>query len=74
MFWGSIIGFASYHYKFESGREGDFLRIGFNPRKDSLFLYITGGFETIQAKLDKIGKHKTGKGCLYIKNLADVNM
>ncbi len=72
--WGpSIIGFGSYHYKYDSGREGDMPLIGFSPRKAATVLYgmnASGDSKALQAKL---GKHTTGKGCLYIKNLADVD-
>lgn len=72
--WGtSIVGFGSYHYKGASGREGDWLATGFSPRKDNLTLYITGGFDSHQDLLKKLGKHKTSMGCLYIKKLADVD-
>jgi Domain of unknown function (DU1801) len=72
--WGpSIIGFGSYHYKYESGREGDMPLIAFSPRKGATVLYGMTGFDDAAALLAKLGKHKTGKGCLYIKNLADVD-
>ncbi len=72
--WGpSIIGFGSYHYRYDSGREGDAPLIGFSPRKAANVLYgVTGAGET-KALLAKLGKHTTGKGCLYIKKLADVD-
>jgi hypothetical protein len=73
--WGpSIIGFGSYHYKYDSGREGDMPIIGLSPRKQSLVLYIMPGFEAYAAELKKLGPHTTGKSCLYIKRLADVDM
>jgi Domain of unknown function (DU1801) len=73
--WGpSIIGFGRYHYRYESGREGDMCRIGFSPRKGQTVLYIVNGFPAHDALLAKLGKHKTGKACLYIKKLADVDM
>jgi len=72
--WGSIIGFGSYHYKFESGREGDWMRIGFSLRKNDITIYIIPGYADLEDKIDKLGKHKIGKSCLYIKNLADVDM
>ncbi len=73
--WGSsIIGFGSYHYKYESGREGDSIITGFSPRKQNLAIYILGGFEESGDLLQKLGKHTTGKGCLYIKRLADVDL
>ena len=72
--WGpSIIGFGSYHYKYESGREGDSLQIGFSPRKQNITLYILLGANHENPLLQKLGKHSTGKGCLYIKRLADVD-
>jgi len=72
--WGpSIIGFGSYHYKYESGREGDMPVIAFSPRKAATVLYGMTGFNEVAALLAKLGKHTTGKGCLYIKNLADVD-
>jgi hypothetical protein len=73
--WGpSIVGFDSYHYIYESGREGDAPLIGFSPRKAANVLYSAIGFEGAEALLTKLGKHTTGKGCLYIKRLADVDM
>lgn len=73
--WGpSIIGFGQYHYKYESGHEGDAPRAGFSPRKANLVLYVLGDFEGVEDLLKKVGKHKTGKVCLYIKRLADVDM
>ena len=72
--WGpSIIGFGSYHYKYESGREGDMPLIGFSPRKTATVLYNVTGSADCKALLPKLGKHTTGKGCLYIKKLADVD-
>ena len=72
--WGaSIVGFGSYHYKYDSGREGDFLRVGFSPRKSALTLYIMPGFDRYQELMAKLGKFKTGKSCLYLKNLSDVD-
>jgi len=71
--WGpSIIGFGSYHYKYDSGREGDMPMIGFSPRKAATVLYNMMGFSGAEALLAKLGKHTTGKGCRYIKKLADV--
>ncbi len=71
--WGpSIIGFGQYHYKYASGREGDFMRIGFSPRKANISLYIIAGFEQHKDLLDQLGKHKTGKSCLYINHLRDI--
>src|SRR5271167_851985 len=72
--WGpSIIGFGSYHYKYESGREGDMPLIGFSPRKAASVLYGAIGFSGAEELLAKLGKHTTGKGCLYIKKLTDVD-
>jgi hypothetical protein len=72
--WGvSIIGFDNYHYKYESGHEGDMCLIGFSPRKQNIVLYGMGGAERNYDLLQKLGKHKTGKGCLYINKLSDVN-
>ena len=70
--WGpSIVGFGTYHYKYESGREGDMCRIGFSPRASEFALY--GGFLRSPELLARLGRHKTGKGCLYVKRLADVD-
>jgi hypothetical protein len=72
--WGpSIVGFGSYHYKYESGREGDMPLVAFSPRKAATVLYGLTGFNEAKAMLAKLGKHSTGKGCLYIKKLADVD-
>ena len=74
LFGSSIVGFGSYHYKYESGHEGDTCIVGFAPRKAALTLYLLPGFEgELRPLLDKLGKHKTGKGCLYVKRLADVD-
>ncbi len=73
--WGpSIVGFGDYHYKYASGREGDWFRVGFAPRKQDLTLYLMGGLTVRQPLLDTLGKHKRGKGCLYLKRLADVDV
>ena len=73
--WGpSIVGFDSSHYTYESGREGDMPIVGFSPRKAANVLYGTTGFDGAEALLAKLGKHSTGKGCLYIKSLADVDV
>jgi hypothetical protein len=73
--WGpSIVGFGSYHYKYESGREGDMPIVGFSPRKTSLSLYIMPGFEQYEEILGRLGKHKIGKSCLYISKLTDVDI
>ena len=72
--WGpSIVGFGDWRYKYDSGREGDWFLAGFSPRKDSLTLYLVPSLDTHTARLKKLGKHKTGKSCLYIKTLADVD-
>ena len=73
--WGpAIVGFGSYHYKYESGREGDAPLVGFSPRKDALTLYLSSDFPERETLLTQLGKHKTGKGCVYIKKLSDVNL
>ena len=72
--WGSsIIGFGSYHYVYESGREGDNLIVGFSPRKQNIALYLRGGLDPLKDDLAKLGAHTTGKGCLYIKSMKDVD-
>lgn len=72
--WGtSIVGFGSYHYNYASGREGDWMLVGFSPRKQNLTLYIMSGFDEYDSLLKELGKHSTGKSCLYIKKLADVD-
>lgn len=72
--WGSaIIGFGTYHYVYESGREGDTVIIGFSPRKQNIAIYLMGGVGEVEKELSTLGKHKTGKGCLYIQSLGDVN-
>lgn len=73
--WGpSIIGFRSYHYRHDSGREGDMPRISFSPRKTDLVLYVGVSRPEIAALLPSLGKHRTGKGCLYVKSLGDVDV
>ncbi|MDQ5972440.1 MAG: hypothetical protein QG553_599 [Patescibacteria group bacterium] len=72
--WGpTMIGFGSYHYKYESGREGDFMVVGFSPRKAALVLYGLIYYDKGQELLKELGPHKAGKGCLYIKRLADID-
>ena len=72
--WGSsIIGFGDYHYKYKSGREGDWFITGFSPRKQNLTLYVMGSYNPHTDLLKKLGKHKTGVGCLYINKLKDVD-
>lgn len=73
--WGdSIVGFGSYHYKYETGREGDWFLAGFSPRKTSMTIYIMGGFEGQDNLLERLGKHKKSVGCLYVKKLADIDL
>ncbi len=72
--WGpGIVGFGSYHYKYESGREGDAALVGFSPRKNEISLYLSSSFENRDAFLEKFGKHKNAKACIYIKKLADID-
>lgn len=73
--WGtSIVGFGAYHYTYASGRQGDWPLVGFSPRKRNLTLYIMAGFDEYDALLAKLGKYTTGKSCLYINKLADVDL
>jgi Domain of unknown function (DU1801) len=73
--WGpSIIGFGTYHYKYDSGREGEMCRIGFSPRKGQTVIYLIDGYSNRAEQLARLGKHKTGKSCLYIKRLSDIDM
>ena len=72
--WGSsMVGYGKYHYKYDSGREGDFMLTGFSPRKQNLAIYIMPGFKDFGALMKKLGKYKTGKSCLYINKLEDVD-
>ena len=72
--WGaSIVGYGKYHYKYESGREGDFFLTGFSPRKQALSIYIISGFSISPKLMEKLGKYKTGKSCLYVKKLDDID-
>jgi hypothetical protein len=72
--WGTaIVGFGSYHYKYASGREGDWMLVGFSPRKQNLVVYIMPGFKDFGALMKKLGKYKTGKSCLYINKLEDID-
>jgi hypothetical protein len=72
--WGpSIIGFGSYHYRYESGREGDSLRIGFSPRKGQTVIYMLAGYAHHREQLARLGKHRLGKACLYVKRLSDID-
>lgn len=73
--WGpSIIGFGEYHYKYESGREGDMLLVGFSPRKANMVLYVLGSLKDDDPLLGKLGKFKRGRSCLYVNKLEDVDM
>ncbi len=73
--WGeSIVGFGSYHYKYASGREGDWFLTGFSPRKQNLTIYMMSGFSRHNELMSKLGKYKTGKSCLYVKNLDDIDI
>ncbi|MFN3912116.1 DUF1801 domain-containing protein [Hyphomonas sp.] len=73
--WGpSIIGFGRYHYKYESGREGEMCLVGFSPRKANTVVYVQTGYAGLDDKLARLGKHKTGQSCLYINKLADVDL
>lgn len=73
--WGpSIVGFDTYTYRYESGREGDWPIVGFSPRKQALTLYVMPGFDAYESLLTRLGKHTTGKSCLYVKRLSDVDM
>jgi len=72
--WGpSIVGFGSYHYVYASGREGDWMQTGFSPRKQNLTVYIMSGFSRYDDLMSRLGPHKTGKSCLYLKKLSDVD-
>lgn len=72
--WGpSIIGYGDYHYVYNSGREGDWMEIGFSPRKANISIYLMSGVEGEASLLPKLGKHKIGKSCLYIKRLTDID-
>jgi hypothetical protein len=73
--WGpGIIGFGTYRYRYVSGREGDWPRVGFSPRKAAISIYLASGFKGSVSLLKRLGKHKTGVGCLYIKRLEDVHL
>lgn len=72
--WGSsIVGFGEYHYRYESGREGDMFLSGFSPRKQNITIYIVSGLERYDAILQRIGRHKIGKSCFYVKKLNDID-
>jgi hypothetical protein len=73
--WGSsIVGYGNYHYVYDSGRESDWFLAGFSPRKQALTLYIMSGFKGQEAVMKRLGKHSTGKSCLYIRKLDDVDL
>ncbi|MBX2965754.1 MAG: DUF1801 domain-containing protein [Cyclobacteriaceae bacterium] len=73
--WGtSIVGFGSYHYKYDSGREGDWFLTGFSPRKQNLTIYVIAGFSEYDDIMKNLGKYKTGSSCLYVKKLSDIDM
>jgi len=73
--WGdSVVGFGSYHYKYASGREGDWFVTGFSPRKQNLTLYIMSGFDQYDELMSRLGKYTTGKACLYIKKIEDIDL
>ena len=73
--WGSsIVGFGSYHYRYASGREGDFFEAGFSPRKRALTIYVMAGFAEYEDLLARLGKHSTGKSCLYVRRLDDIDL
>lgn len=76
--WGArlenaIVGYGHYHYKYDSGREGDFFRTGFAARAQNICIYIMPGYQDFHEELTRLGKHKTGKSCLYIKTLSDID-
>ncbi len=72
--WGKMIGCGSYHYVYESGREGDSFKVGFAPRKGKFTLYIQSGFEPVAEEMDILGEHKRGKSCLHIKKMSDIDI
>lgn len=73
--WGpSIVGYGNYHYKYESGREGDAPLVGFSPRAAAIVIYLSGNFDKREELLQQFGKHKSEKGCIYIKKLEDINL
>lgn len=73
--WGDgIIGFGSYHYKYPTGREGDWMAVGVSPRKRNLTVYVMTGFERHEALMKKLGRYTTGKSCLYVRRLEDVDL
>lgn len=73
--WGpAIVGFGRYHYVYESGREGDYLMVGFSPRKANLSVYLMPGYDDFSDQLARLGKHKKGKSCLYLNKLSDIDL
>lgn len=73
--WGpSIVGFGRYHYRYDSGREGELMLTGFSPRKANLVLYVLPGYDDLGDQLAELGKHRVGKSCLYVNKLADVDL
>lgn len=73
--WGSsMVGFGTYHYRYDSGREGDSFLAGFSPRKRELSIYVMAGLDRYEAELARLGRHRTGKSCLYVRRLADVDL
>jgi hypothetical protein len=74
-YWHSnMVGFGQYHYKYDSGNEGDWFLTGFSPRKQNLTIYIMSGLERYEELMEKLGKYKTGKSCLYVKRLSDIDL
>jgi hypothetical protein len=73
--WGtSIVGFGNYHYKYKSGREGDWFYVGFSPRKQNLTVYSMAGFDRYEGLMKKLGRYKTGMSCLYVNSLGDIHL
>lgn len=72
--WGKMVGCGSYHYVYESGREGDTFKIGFAPRKGKFTLYLQSGFDIVEEEMETLGKHKRGKSCLHIKKMSDIDI
>jgi hypothetical protein len=72
--WGTMVGYGRYEYKYESGREGEFFMTGFAPRKANMVVYIMPGYRDLGEKLDRLGKHRIGKSCLYINKLSDIDL
>lgn len=73
--WGpTIVGFGRYEYRYDTGREGEFLMTGFSPRKSNLSIYILPGYDDLSEPLSRLGKHKIGKSCLYVNKLADIDL